>query len=86
MARCLSSEKLFEGPHADREIIMLCMSWYPRFKLWFRDQVEIMAECGLSIAHVTIMRWVHHGAPKFAHRWNRSHTRPERRRGWTRPT
>jgi transposase-like protein len=34
-----------------------------RFKLSFRDLVEMMAECGLSMAHTTIMRWVHHYAP-----------------------
>lgn len=30
-----------------------------------------MAERGLSMAHTTIMRWVHHYAPEFARRWNR---------------
>jgi DDE domain len=29
-----------------------------------------MAERGLSIAHTTIMRWVHHCAPEFERRWN----------------
>jgi hypothetical protein len=28
-------------------------------------------ERGLSIAHTTIMRWVHHYAPGFERRWNR---------------
>ena len=40
------------------------------FKLSFRDLVEMMAECGLSIAHTTIMRWVHHYAPEFERRWS----------------
>jgi hypothetical protein len=30
----------------------------------------VMAERGLSIAHTTIMRWVHHCAPEFERRWN----------------
>ena len=42
-----------------------------RFKLSFRDLVEMMAVRGLSMAHTTIMRWVHHYTPEFERRWNR---------------
>ena len=63
--------ELFEGRHFDREIIVLCVRWYLRFKLSFRDLVEMMAERGLSMAHTTIMRWIHHYAPEFERRWNR---------------
>ena len=42
-----------------------------RFKLSYRDLLEMMAERGLSMAHTTIMRWVHHYAPEFERRWNR---------------
>jgi transposase-like protein len=42
-----------------------------RFKLSFRDLVEMMAECGLSMAHTTIMRWVRHYVPEFERRRNR---------------
>ena len=59
MAKFLGVEKLFEGRHFDREIIVLCVSWYLRFKLSFRDLVEMIAERGVSMAHTTIMRWVH---------------------------
>ena len=31
----------------------------------------MMAERNLSMAHTTIMRWVHHYAPEFERRWNR---------------
>jgi transposase-like protein len=71
MAGFLSLDELFEGRHFDREIIILCVRWYLRFKLSFRDLVEMMAERGLSMAHTTIMRWVHHYAPEFERRWNR---------------
>jgi transposase-like protein len=64
-------DELFEGRHFDREIIVLCVRWYLRFKLSFRDLVEMMAERGLSMAHTTIMRWIHHYAPEFERRWNR---------------
>lgn len=64
-------DELFEGRHFDREIIVLCVRWYPRFKLSFRD-LEMMAERGLSMmAHTTIIRWVQHYAPEFERRWNR---------------
>ena len=71
MVRFLGLEELFEGRHFDREIIVLCVRWYLRFKLSFRDLVEMMAERGLSMAHTTIMRWVHHYTPEFERRWNR---------------
>ena len=64
-------DELFEGRHFDREIIVLCVRWYLRFKLSFRDLVEMMAERGLSMAHTTIMGWVHHYVPEFERRWNR---------------
>jgi hypothetical protein len=71
MAGFPSLAELFDGRHFDREIIVLCVRWYLRFKLSFRDLVEMMAERNLSMAHTTIMRWVHHYAPEFERRWNR---------------
>jgi len=71
MAGLLSLNALFEGRHFDHEIIVLCVRWYLRFKLSFRNLVEMMAERNLSMAHTTIMRWVQHYAPEFERRWNR---------------
>ena len=62
---------MFEGRHFDREIIILCVRWYLRFKLSLRDLAAMMAERGLSIAHTTIMRWVQHYVPKFEKSWRR---------------
>ena len=47
-------DALFKGRHFDREIITLCVRWYFRFKLRFRDFVEMMAERSISLAHTTI--------------------------------
>jgi hypothetical protein len=44
-------EGVFDGRHFDREIIVLCVRWYLRYKLSLRDLVEMMAERGLSLAH-----------------------------------
>jgi hypothetical protein len=38
---------LFKGRHFDQEIIVLCMRWYLRYKLSFRDLAEMMSERGL---------------------------------------
>jgi len=67
----LSVDELFKGRHFDREIIVLCVRWYLRYKLSFRDLVEMMAERGLSLAHTTIMRWVQRYVPEFEKRRNR---------------
>src|ERR1700756_2342771 len=71
MGKLMGVEQLFEGRHFDREVIILCVRWYLRFKLSLRDLVEMMAERGLSLAHTTIMRWVKRFTPEFVKRWNR---------------
>ena len=71
MTKFLGVDLLFEGRHFDREIIVLCVRWHLRFKFSLRDLVEMMSERSLPVAHITIMRWVHHYAPEFERRWNR---------------
>ena len=71
MGKLRSIDGLFLGRHFNREVIILCVRWYLRFKLSFRDLVEMMAERGLSLAHTTIMRWVLHYAAEFARRWEK---------------
>jgi hypothetical protein len=56
LARFRGVDMLFSGRYFDREIILLCIRWYLRFKLSFRDFVEMMEERGLPMAHTTIMR------------------------------
>src|SRR5205823_5976262 len=71
---------LFKGRHFEAEIIVLCVRWYLRFALSFRDLEEIMAERNLSVDHVTIWRWVQRYAPELNRR-----CRPELRnvnRSW----
>jgi transposase-like protein len=71
MGKLKSKDRLFAGRHFDREVIVLCVRWYLRYKLSFRDLVEMMSERGLSLAHTTIMRWVKRFTPEFVKRWNR---------------
>jgi transposase-like protein len=74
MSKLKSLDKLFDGRHYDREIILLCVRWYLRYKLSLRDLVEMMAERGLSLAPTTILRWVQRHTPEFVKRWNRFST------------
>ena len=39
MSKLMGVEQLFEGRHFDREVIILCVRWYLRFKLSLRDLV-----------------------------------------------
>lgn len=70
MSKRKGLEGLFDGRHFDREIIIVCVRWYLRYKLSLRDLVEMMAERGLSVEHTTIMRWVKRFTPEFVKRWN----------------
>lgn len=58
-----SKSDLFKGRHFEQEIIILCVRWYLRYKLSYRDLVEMMAERSLPIAHTTILRWVQRYTP-----------------------
>ncbi len=69
--RAPTMDELFKGRQFDHEMIVLCVRWYLRYKLSFRDLVEMMAERGVSLAHTTIMRWVQRYVPEFEKRWNR---------------
>ncbi|MFM0334869.1 MULTISPECIES: IS6 family transposase [Paraburkholderia] len=64
-------DELFKGRHVERELIILCVRWYCRYKLSYRDLAEMMVERGLHVAHTTIMRWVQRYVPEFEKRWAR---------------
>jgi|SRR5581483_9110564 len=69
-----------EGSVANSEdvIILLCVRWYLRYSLTYRDLEEIMTERNLSIDHVTIWRWVQRYAPVLNQRIRRYLRRPNR--------
>ena len=43
----------------------MCVRWYLRYSLSYRDLEEMMAERGLSVDHTTIYRWVQRYAPEL---------------------
>jgi transposase, IS6 family len=45
---------LFRGRHFEDVIILLCIRWYLRYSLSYRDLEEIMADRNLAVDHVTI--------------------------------
>ena len=62
---------LFAGRWFEDDIILLCLRWYFRFKVSYRDRVAILGERGLSISHTTILRWVIRYAETCEKRWSR---------------
>ncbi len=55
--------KLFKYRHFEASLILMCVRWYLRYSLSYRDLEEMMAERGLSVDHTTMYRWVQHYAP-----------------------
>ncbi len=58
----------FKWRHFEADIILLCVRWYLRYALSYRDLEEMMGERGLQVDHTTIYRWVQHYAPELEQR------------------
>ena len=58
----------FKWRHYQGEIILICVRWYLRYALRYRDLEEMMRERGLSVDHTTIYRWVQAYAPELEKR------------------
>jgi transposase-like protein len=69
---------LFRGRHFENVIIILCVRWYLRYSLSYRDLQEMMTERGVAVNHVTIWRWVQHYAPLLNQRLRRELRHPNR--------
>ena len=69
---------LFRGRHFQDQIIILCVRWYLRYSLSYRDVQELMAERGLSVDHTTVWRWVQRYAPILNQRIRREVRHPNR--------
>jgi IS6 family transposase len=64
----MSQPSPFKWRHFEAEIILLCVRWYLRYALSYRDLEEMMAERGLRVDHTTIYRWVQGYAPELEQR------------------
>ena len=66
---------IFKARHYEGEIIVVCVRWYLRFGLSFRNLEELMVERNVTVDHLTIWRWVQRYAPELHRR-----CRPELRK------
>jgi transposase-like protein len=55
----------FKWRHFEPTIILLCVRWYCRYQLSYRDLEEMMNERGLAVDHSTFWRWVQRYAPEI---------------------
>jgi transposase, IS6 family len=56
-------DSAFAGYRFPPEVILLAVRWYLRFGLSYRDLVELLAERGIEVDHVSLYRWVQHFTP-----------------------
>jgi IS6 family transposase len=64
----MTEQHPFTWRHFQADILLLCVRWYLRYSLSYRDLEEIMLERGLSVDHTTIYRWVQRYAPELEKR------------------
>ena len=50
------------------EVILLCVRWYCKYGISYRDLAEMMQERGVMVDHTTIFRWVQRYAPEIEKR------------------
>jgi transposase-like protein len=59
---------LFKRRRFPVEIILLCVRWYCKYGISYRDLAEMMSERGVSVDPSTIFRWVQRYAPEIEKR------------------
>ena len=64
----MTEQNPFKWRHFQAEIILLCVRWYLRYALSYRDLEEMMSERGLCVDHTTVYRWVQRYAPELEKR------------------
>ena len=71
----MNARQSFKWKHFQGEVILLCVRWYLKYALSYRNLEEIMCERVLSIDHTTIYRWVMIYAPLIEKR-TQKHLKP----------
>src|SRR5258707_12347138 len=66
---------MFKGRRFDVDIILVCVRWYCKYGISYRDVVEMMQERGVEVDPSTIMRLVHRYATELEKRvrWYRGY-------------
>jgi IS6 family transposase len=47
----MNTSTLFEWPHFQAELLLLCVRWYFRYQLSYRDLEQMLLERGLYVDH-----------------------------------
>jgi len=66
----------FKGRHFPADFILLCVRWYLKYSISYRQLAEMMEERGFDVHHTTIYRWIQTYAPQLEKliRWYQGHT------------
>jgi transposase-like protein len=59
---------LFKRRRFPVKIILLCVRWYCKYGISYRDLAEMMSERGVAVDPSTIFRWVQRYAPEIEKR------------------
>jgi len=49
---------VFKRHRFPTEVILMCVRWYCKHSISYRDLAEMMQERGVMVDHTTIFRWV----------------------------
>ena len=61
----MKDKNLFKSRHFESGVILLCVRWYCRYGLSYRNLTEMMVDLGLNVSHTTLYRWVQRYAPEI---------------------
>jgi transposase-like protein len=55
---------VFKRRRFPSKVILVCVRWYCKYDISYRDLIETMQERGVAVDHTTIFRWVQRYAPE----------------------
>jgi IS6 family transposase len=61
----IQNKSPFKWRRFEPSLILLCVRWYCRYQLSYRDVEEMMRERGLDVDHSTVFRWVQRYDPEI---------------------
>jgi transposase, IS6 family len=64
---------LFKRRRFPVEVILLCVRWYCKYGISYRDLAEMMQECRVAVDPSTLFRWVQRYAPEIEKRIRQYH-------------
>jgi transposase, IS6 family len=67
---------VFKRRRFPAEIILLCVRWYCRYGISYRDLEEMMVERGVAVDHVTLYRWIQRYAPELEREYHYATRQP----------